>query len=83
MLEELKETLLLPEDMVELADGKYLGDLNKLLEYVSGKDVILLPENEFICSRLFIESIMNEFKKKSEVMAKQMVKQGMKPRESA
>lgn len=83
MLEELHETLILPEDLVNLSDGKHLSDLTKLLEHVSRKDIIILPENEFICSILFVESIMNEFKKKSEVMAKLMVKQGMKPRESA
>ena len=62
--------MLLPEEMVTLTDDKYVTDLNKLMSHLGGKEIILLPQNEFICSRLYIETVMSEFKKKSEYMAK-------------
>ena len=42
----------------------------------------MLPGQEYIASRSYIESIMQEFGKQSEKLAKQRVHQGEKPMET-
>ena len=42
-----------------------------------------MPDNATLCKRKYIETLMDEFKKKSEVLAKKMVREGAKPKTSA